>query len=516
MADTERVAAGSVGNLLRWRVAERPGHGFLYVEDDGPYTYAVIAGAAVRLHDALRANGVRRGDLVLVRIGNDERFAAAAFGVWMAGAGMIAMHPSAPRQDIIDVTESMRPSAIIADPADAIARDAGLPVVDARPFAPTGVEGDSYAGRFDVPADVAGSDTALVLLTSGSTGKPKGVALTHDSAWSNLRATVSAFRSDTSPSPLPAEPKPPNLVANPLSHTAGVVRLLFALYVGRSIALLRKFDGVVAKRLIDRHGIDHLTINPAMMRILLDQVPAGENLGPVRYASSGTAPLPTTLREEFESRFGIPVLQAYGQTEAFGGIAIESVKDVLSGRRRPGSVGKPLPGVEVRIVDSEGVPVGPGEVGELLVRTKSSMRGYIGSNAPPPMDPQGWLRTGDRGRFDADGYLYITGRSKNIIICGGFNIVPEEIEAVLAQDPAVRDVVVLGIADARLGEIPVALVEGLDGPEAVLSRVAGRLASYKRPRRLFVVDSLPRVPNGKVDRPAATELARSLTAPAPQ
>src|SRR5262249_55216652 len=150
--------------------------------------------------------GVQRGDLVLVRVGNDERFPAAAFGVWMAGAGMIAMHPSAPRQDIIDVAESMCPSVIIADPADAVVRDAGLPVVDTTSFAPRGDESDSDADRFDVPEDIVGSDTALVLLTSGSTGRPKGVALTHDSAWSNLRATVSAFRSDTSPSPLPPEP----------------------------------------------------------------------------------------------------------------------------------------------------------------------------------------------------------------------------------------------------------------------------------------------------------------------
>src|SRR6202034_1140799 len=122
-----------------------------------------------------------------------------------------------------------------------------------------------------------------------------------------------------------------------------------------------------AKRLVGHHGIDNLTINPTMMRMLLDQVPPADDLHPVRYVSSGTAPLPPALREEFETRFGIPVLQAYGQTEAFGGIAIESVKDVLAGRRRPGSVGKPLPGVEVRIVGAAGEDVASGETGELLV-----------------------------------------------------------------------------------------------------------------------------------------------------
>jgi long-chain acyl-CoA synthetase len=502
-------AAGSLGKLLQWRVGEQPDREFLYVEDDGPWSYAAIADRAVALHDALVDAGVCRGDLVVIRVGNNERFPAAAFAVWMAGAGVIAMHPSAPHREIVDVVEKMRPAAIVAATDDAPAHEAGVPVVDAAPFPPVRIN-NRRAQRFIAPEEVSGDETALVLLTSGSTGKPKGVALNHDSAWANLRATVSAFRSNTAPSPLPRELKPPNMIANPLSHTAGVVRLLFALYVGRSVILLRKFDGAVAKRLVARHGIDNLTINPTMMRMLLDQVPVGDDLRPVRYVSSGTAPLPPALREEFESRFAVPVLQAYGQTEAFGGIAIESVKDVLAGRRRPGSVGKPLPGVEVRIVGASGEDVTRGETGELLVRTKSSTAGYLGTDATSPVDAAGWLSTGDRGYFDEDGYLYISGRSKNIIICGGFNVFPEELEAALARDPAVRDAAVVGIADERLGEIPVALVESNDTGDGVLARVAESLAPYKRPRLLFVVDELPRVANGKVDRTAATELARNL------
>ena len=501
---------GSIAKLLQWRMSEKPDHPFLYVEDEGPWSYAAVAGEAQRIHRRLVEVGVRPGALVVVRLGNDQRFPAAAFGVWLASAGVIAMHPSAPARDVADVAAAMGPSAVIADPDDEGAHAVStLPVVEVRPYPPrrsTAPEG------FRAPAGVAGTDTALVLLTSGSTGKPKGVVLNHDNAWSNLRATVSAFRGDASPTLLPTTPKPPNLIANPLSHTAGVVRLLFALYVGRTVVLLRKFDGAVAHRLIGEHGIDNLTINPAMLRMLIDQVPAGGDLKPVRYVSSGTAPLPAALREEFEDRFGIPVLQAYGQTEAFGGIAIESVKDVLAGRRRPGSVGRPLPGVEVHIVDEAGDEVAAGDVGELLVRSRSATTGYVGTDARPPVDDDGWLTTGDRGRLDADGYLYITGRSKNIIICGGFNIIPEELEAVLVDDDAVRDAAVLGISDPRLGEIPVALVEGSDEPAAILERAAAQLAPYKRPRRLFVIDRLPRVPNGKVDRLAATAMAVSLSA----
>jgi long-chain acyl-CoA synthetase len=501
---------GSIAKLLQWRMSEKPDHPFLYVEDEGPWSYAAVAGEAQRIHRRLVEVGVRPGALVVVRLGNDQRFPAAAFGVWLASAGVIAMHPSAPARDVADVAAAMGPSAVIADPDDEGAHAVStLPVVEVSPY-PT--DRSTAPEGFRAPAGVTGTDTALVLLTSGSTGKPKGVVLNHDNAWSNLRATVSAFRGDASPTLLPATPKPPNLIANPLSHTAGVVRLLFALYVGRTVVLLRKFDGAVAHRLIGEHGIDNLTINPAMLRMLIDQVPAGGDLKPVRYVSSGTAPLPAALREEFEDRFGIPVLQAYGQTEAFGGIAIESVKDVLAGRRRPGSVGRPLPGVEVHIVDEAGDEVAAGDVGELLVRSRSATTGYVGTDARPPVDDDGWLTTGDRGRLDADGYLYITGRSKNIIICGGFNIIPEELEAVLVDDEAVRDAAVLGISDPRLGEIPVALVEGSDEPAAILERAAAQLAPYKRPRRLFVIDRLPRVPNGKVDRLAATAMAVSLSA----
>jgi long-chain acyl-CoA synthetase len=515
--DVSRWATtGSVAKLLAWRVAEAPDADFVYVEDDGPWSYAAIAREAVRLYEQLFVAGVSRGDLVIVRVGNDERFAAAAFATWMAGAAVIAMHPSAPAHDVADVAESMGAKAALADPDDTDARAAGVPVIYSRrvPMADTD-ETPLLEQHFVAPEAVEGTDTALVLLTSGSTGKPKGVALTHDNAWSNLRATVSAFRTDTAPSPLASIDKPPNLIANPLSHTAGVVRLLFALYVGRRIVLLRKFNGATAHRLVKRHGIDNLTINPAMIRMLIDQVAAGADLAPVRYVSSGTAPLPAALREEFEARFGVPVLQAYGQTEAFGGIAIESVKDVLAGRRRPGSVGKPLPGVELRIVDDGGLDVAVGQTGELLVRSASLTAGYVGANRDRPVGADGWLSTGDRGHLDEDGYLFITGRSKNIIICGGFNIVPEEVEAALLRDGSVRDAAVLGVADNRLGEIPVALVESTCAPEVILERVADRLAPYKRPRRVFVVDQLPRVPNGKVDRPAAGALASTLAAAAP-
>ena len=496
----EYHASGSLANLLAWRAIERPEFPFLYVEQLGPWTAAGLAAAAAELSTALERRGVGSGDRVLIRLGNDERFLPALTAVWLRGASAIAMHPAAPVGDAKRTIMDMGARVIVGDPDDPSSSLEGVPFLAVSSVAEHGNP------RPLVVPDSSDDDEALVLLTSGSSGAPKGVVLTHGNAWSNLAATVSAFRRDTRIVPIPEDLKPPNLIANPLSHTAGVVRLLFALYVGRSVVLLRKFDPTAAKAAIDLHGIDNLTINPTMMRMLLEGLPPDADLGPVRYASSGTAPLSSALREAFEARFGIPVLQAYGQTEAFGGIAIENVKEVLAGRRRPGSVGRPLPGVQLRIV-ADGHDARPGEMGEIRVKTKSATRNYVGdAGTETPLDDDGWLRTGDLGHVDEDGYLYITGRLKSVIICGGFNVVPEELQSALMTLPGVREAAVLGMPDDRLGEIPVAVIESDVGGEEILASVAPMLAPYKRPRRIVVVDALPRVPNGKVDLRACAAL----------
>lgn len=498
---------GSLARLLEWRARERPDFPLLWVEDAGPWTVGDLAAAAEGVHRDLVGAGLRPGDRVLVRIGNDERFLPAVAGAWAASVVPVVMHPAAPAAEVRRVLGSMDVAAVVAAPDDAAVAGVEHPVVDVVPV-PQGAA--STPSSFTAPVATADDDPALVLLTSGSTGRPKGVVITHGNAWANVRATVSAFRSDTRPTPLPARPKPPNIIANPLSHTGGAVRLLFGLYVGRPVLLLRKFTAPVVARALAEHGIDNLTINPAMIRILLEELPEGADLGSVRYVSSGTAPLPPALRERFEARFGVPVLQAYGQTEAFGAVTIESAKDVLSGRRRPGSVGRPLPGVELRIVTDDGTESAPGEAGEVWVRTASSTRGYLGDDASP-VDGDGWLHTGDIGHRDDDGYLYITGRKRSVIICGGFNIVPEELEAALMADDAVRDAAVVPLPDDRLGEIPVALVEAHeDDPDGIMARVRERVSPYKRPRQIFVIDALPRVPVGKVDRAAAQRQAVDL------
>jgi long-chain acyl-CoA synthetase len=274
--------------------------------------------------------------------------------------------------------------------------------------------------------------------------------------------------------------------------------------------LLRKFDPALAVRAVLQHRINNLTINPSMMKMLLDGLPAGQDLGPVRYVSSGTAPLAPALREAFEARFSVPVLQSYGQTELSGAIAIENVRDVLAGNRRPGSVGKPLHGMDVRILGSEGGELPAGEDGEITVRSQAATVGYLGDAGAPAVDPGGWLRTGDIGHLDEEGYLYITGRLRSLIICGGFNVIPEEVEAAIIDGTEVTDAAVVGLPDPRLGEVPVAIVEPIADVDAVMARARDRLVPYKRPRFVFSVGALPRLPIGKVDKPAVSRLADEL------
>ncbi|MCB8913989.1 acyl--CoA ligase [Rhodococcus rhodochrous] len=499
---------GNIAYLLAVRAAEDPGAGFVHADREGPWTYADVASAAAAVAKRLRAQDVAPGDRVVVRIGNDERFPVAAYAVWSIGAVVVPMHPRVPVSDASAIRDVLGPVAVLGDAGDPLAADPIAPFIEVDRFA--------AGAKTPVELDVAVVDAdapALVLLTSGSTGTPKGVPLTHSNAWANLRSTTSAFSSRTDRFPVAAADRSPNLVANPVSHTAGILRVLLASYVGRRIVLVAKFSAPLVLDLLDEHGIDNLTINPSMIRMLIEEAPEGRDLAAVKYVSSGTAPLPPALRARFEQRFGVPILQAYGQTEAFGGIAVESVRDVLAGHRRPESVGKPLRGVEVRIQGPQGT-VAVGDEGEIQVRSGSMSRQYAGGGDAATVTDDGWLRTGDLGRLDEEGYLYVTGRIKNLIIAGGFNVYPEELEAALEADDTVREAVVIGMPDERLGEVPVALVELLDDSataESVLLRATERLVPYKRPRRLFAVESLPRVANGKPDRTRCRELIEQLS-----
>jgi acyl-CoA synthetase (AMP-forming)/AMP-acid ligase II len=240
------------------------------------------------------------------------------------------------------------------------------------------------------------------------------------------------------------------------------------------------------------------------------------DLGSLKYVNSGTAPLPGAVRDAFEQRYGVPVLQAYGSSEA-GVLALETYEDALAGRRGPGSVGRPAPGVDVRIVDSAGMEVADGVEGEIVRRATSRHQAHFLSGegiSDLPTDATGWYATGDLGRM-RDGILYVTGRLKEMMVVGGFNVYPAEVEEVLRESPEVRDAVVVALPDMRLGEVPAAGIVWADASlqndatqtELLSQRARAALEPYKVPRRWFALPAVPLTMNGKVDRREAGRVA---------
>jgi acyl-CoA synthetase (AMP-forming)/AMP-acid ligase II len=299
------------------------------------------------------------------------------------------------------------------------------------------------------------------------------------------------------------------VVFNPFGHTAGYGRFGFRLGIGRPSILLPKFSVATIRTLLDRFSFDSLQLTPAMV-YMLATTEEPLSLDSIAYVTSGTAPLAIATRERFEQRYHVPVMQAYGMTEA-GSIATERFDDVTAGRRGPGSVGRLSKGVEVVIRDRErGVVCATGEDGEIFVRSVEMPTEFVGG-APVPVDDEGWFATGDVGHFDEHEILYITGRAQEKLIVGGFNVYPAEVEDMLRQSPDVLDAVVVGIPDERLGEIPVAGVVWSGEPDegGLLRDVRERLAHYKVPRFVFRLDAIPLTPREKVDRPAAVALAQT-------
>jgi acyl-CoA synthetase (AMP-forming)/AMP-acid ligase II len=278
-----------------------------------------------------------------------------------------------------------------------------------------------------------------------------------------------------------------------------------------------KFDVGVMAELAGRYPLDTLQLTPAMIHALA-YTGTEVSLGGLQYVNSGTAPLSPTVRDDFERRYGVPVLQSYGSSEA-GVIALETYADAIAGRRGPGSVGRLVPGVELRILDDDGHDVPEGTDGELARRVPKGHEGrFLTSEGETdlPTEGDGWYRTGDVGHL-SDGILHITGRRKEMLVVGGFNVYPAEVEEALRQSDDVLDAVVVGLPDERLGEVPVAGIvwahdgAGGDAREAALAAQArGRLEAYKVPRRWFALDAVPLNPNLKVDRLRALQLATAL------
>lgn len=433
-------------------------------------------------------------------------------------AGRIASESAQPRVGIMAPTSSACAAAIFAcwyagktpvplnfllgpDQLGKVIRDAGLDCVltierFAGALAPTGLKTLLLSAQTLVPGQVETpaaqpNDTAAVIYTSGTSGDPKGVCLSFDNLVQNAKACIEHTRMD---------PQQVFLSVVPQFHSFGFTTMTATpLLLGATAWYLPRFSPVAVVSTIAEKGVTIFLAIASMYGALAKTKNADPNaLASLRLAISGGEPLSPVVADAFKERFGIELMEGYGLTESSPVVAVN-----MPWAHRPGSVGRPLPGIEVSTVDEQGRALPPGEVGELIVRGHCVMQGYLNQpDATAASIRNGALHTGDIGRVDPDGFVYITGRAKEMMIVGGENVFPIEIETVLCAHPAIADAAVVGMPDEVRGELPLAFVilqEGATADDKEIRAFCRRhLAGYKVPREIRIEQDLPRGPTGKI------------------
>ncbi|MGH7353453.1 MAG: long-chain-fatty-acid--CoA ligase [Candidatus Rokuibacteriota bacterium] len=459
--------------------------------------------AAARAAHGLRALGVGPGDRVVVMLPNCPEVPQAYTAILTLGAVIVPVVFLLGAGEVRHILADSEARAAITSPelADKLGDWPGTRVVVGGGGGGIAWE-DLGAGRPDALATVerADGDLAVILYTSGTTGRSKGVALSHGNLASNARAAASLYELDRHAWAL---------AVLPLSHSYGLTVMNAGHILGTKGVLLRWFNPELVLETIQRHRVQSMAGVPTMYVYLLNYPEADRfDTSSMRSWGSGAAPLPLEIVEPFEKKFGGRLMEGYGLTEASPVVSAHR----LSGTRKLGSVGTPIPGVEVKIFDDDDRELPVGEVGEIVVRGPNVMLGYYGlPDETARTLRNGWLHTGDVGRVDEDGFLWIVERKKDLIIRGGFNIYPREVEEVLYAHPTIAEAAVVGVRDPLMGEDVLAFVVLKRGEEAsaesVIAFCQERLAKYKCPKQVRFLDALPKNPVGKILRRELRALA---------
>ncbi len=452
-----------------------------------------------RLTGGLLELGVRAGDRVVVMLPNCLEVPLVYQALWRAGAAITPAVFFLSREELGHILAETEARLVVA--ADELrpgveAAVEGLATVP-RVVSPAALEGDE-AGI--VPR--ADSDLAAVMYTGGTTGRAKGVALSHENLWLAGKAGHDAGY-------VPGIER--GLTALPLSHSYGLLVTVVGLHSPeRPVSVLMpRFEAESWLELAERHAVQVAAVVPSMVYLLLQASPERYDLSALRYLASGGAPLPPETAHELRRRLPrVEIREGYGLTETSALVSTNP-----PGRTRAGSVGLPVAGMEVRIVDDADQELPTGEVGEICCRSPLLMLGYWRAPGPTAEAMRGgWFHTGDMGRLDEDGYLYVVDRKKDLIIRGGFNVFPRDVEEALLEHPAVAEACVVGRPDPAHGEEVVAFVALRPGSETADAELVAfgkqRLGGYKYPREVHVLPSLPLTPVGKVDRKAVRALVR--------
>ena len=452
---------------------------------------AMVETAAGRLHGA----GVRAGDVVAVKLPNRVELVVAMFAAWRLGAALTPVNPMLTAAETAYQLADSGAAVLITDQSGGVDGPVVIPV-------------DDLVADTAEPVDAApqnADDVALIIYTSGTTGRPKGVLLTH----ANLDAMTGSSIEATG---IHAEDH--CLLILPLFHVNGiVVSVLTPLRAGGRTTIVGRFSPRSFFDSVERARPTYFSGVPAIFAMLAnlpaDQVPDTSSL---RFVICGAAPMPAPLIGEVERRYGVTLVEGYGLSEA----TCASTLNPVHGRRKPGTVGLPMPGQQVAIMAEDGTLVGDGGAGEVVVSGPTVMKGYL--NRPEETAKAlrgGRLHTGDVGRFDEDGYLVLVDRIKDMIIRGGENIYPKEIETVLHEHPAVLEAAVIGVPDPVLGEVPVAVVSLRESAtasyEGLTAFLKERLAPYKVPARIDIVAEVPKNQVGKIDKPSLRARVTPLT-----
>ncbi|WP_454743608.1 class I adenylate-forming enzyme family protein [Cupriavidus necator] len=443
---------------------------------------------------ALADRGIGAGDVVALMLPNQVEFVVAMFAAWRLGAAVTPINPG------LTIKEATH--QIVDSQAKLLLNESGEPLVADLPTIPAGSlrDGPLHVGQpLDDPAALA-----LLIYTSGTTGLPKGVMLDH----ANIEAMTGMGREA-----LQVTAADHCLLVLPLFHVNGiVVSILVPLSGGGRVTLRRRFDIETFFDDVEQLRPTYFSAVPTIYA-MLNALPATvrPDTESLRFGVCGAAPASAELLKNFEARYGFALVEGYGLSEG----TCASTLNPVDGLRKAGTVGLPFPGQRIAIADARGAHLPPGATGEVLVQGPNVMRGYLGKpveTAKTVVD--GWLHTGDIGRIDADGYLCIVGRLKEMIIRGGENIYPKEIEDVLQDFPGALEAAVIGAPHETLGEIVVAYVAFRPGAtgtsDALNEHCAERLTRYKRPAMIHVVDSLPKNAMGKIDKPKLRELTKGL------
>ncbi len=464
------------------------------VLDDTVIPYGMLAQGAARVAGWLKSLGVEPGDRVAVSLPNIPHMPIIYYGILWAGGVVVPVNPLYKSREFAFVLRDSQAKVFFAwdgvvTEAEAGADEAGTQFVNVVPAEFLGL---AMAHEPVDLIDRADDDTAVVLYTSGTTGTPKGAELTHANMRRNAEICIDLIT-------FTAE----DMVFGglPLFHSFGqTVGMNASILIGATLTLLPRFDPTKALEVLQRDKVTVMLGVPTMyVGLLQHPAKADYDLSALRMCASGGASLPVEVLHGFEAAFDTIILEGYGLSET-SPVASFNHPDR---ERKPGSIGQPVDGVEFRLVDGEWNDTPEGEIGEIAIKGHNVMKGYLGKpDATAEVMHDGWFRTGDLAKRDDQGYYYIVDRAKDMIIRGGFNVYPREVEEVLYEHPAVATAAVLGIPHAELGEEVAAAVTLKPGASASAEElrafVKERVAAYKYPRTVWVTSELPLTATGKI------------------